>query len=343
MKQTRNKQKNKSSFTSYIKKVKKSRWLFFMVGVIIIAFLIISIINKNNKKQYLRTVILKEVITKITNNPQIKFTVDDLNEKSGVYQFNLTINNNNNPQKYTSYITKDGKILFTSGIEIDKLLNKTQQLTCNDLDKKSSPKLTAFIMANCPYGLQMQRVFKKIIESEPDIKNYLQVKYIFNQDSNFETGKLTALHGEDEAKENLRQICLREEQSSVYWSYVSCYMKKPNNTENCLTLAQVDQIQLNQCLNDKNRGLKYAKLDFYESTLYSIQGSPTLLLNSKQIVSEFDFGGRTQNAIKEILCCSSDKKLSFCNKKFSKNNIALSFSETDEETNNSSTSNAGCK
>jgi glutaredoxin len=214
-------------------------------------------------------------------------------------------------------------------------------MTCNDLKKNDNPKLTAYIMADCPYGLQMQRVFKNVINTDNNTANNLRVEYIFDQNSNFETGDLNSLHGKEEAQENLRQICLREEQPSLYWPYVSCYMQKSGNSQNCLTQTGVNIQSLNTCMTDKNRGLKYAKKDYENTQKLGVSGSPTLVLDGKQVVSEFDFGGRNPNAIKEILCCSADKKLAFCNKEFSKNDVAISFSQTDEQVAGTSTA-GGC-
>jgi hypothetical protein len=32
-------------------------------------------------------------------------------------------------------------------------------------------------------------------------------------------GKIASMHGDEEAKENLRQICIREEQKDKYWLF----------------------------------------------------------------------------------------------------------------------------
>lgn len=319
--------------------------IVFIGGLLILILFLIFKINQENKKNEIKTTLLPKAIKKIVQNEKANISIDYLKETSGVYEFQLTFKDQNN-QKYTSYLTKDGKILFTSGIKLDDLFkksisNQTNKLTCKDLNKSNQPKLTAYVMANCPYGLQMQRVFKNVINTDKNTENNLRVEYIFNENSNFETGDLDALHGKEEAQENLRQICLREEQSNLYWKYVSCYMKKANNSENCLNETGINLTSLNACMKDRNRGLKYAKKDFENTQKLGISGSPTLVLNEKQIISEEDFGGRNPNAIKEILCCSSNKELAFCGKEFSKNSLAISFSESDEQVAGTNTS-GGC-
>jgi len=324
---------------------------FFYIFILIL-FLSIVFFGKKiyteAKINNLKNNSLPKIVKKILQNDKANIRIENVKETNGVYEFQLTLKDQNN-QKFISYITKDGKILFTSGIKVDQLFKQpssnqnqsTKKQSCNDLKKSKTPKLTAYVMADCPYGLQMQRVFKNVINTDARAQNNLRVEYIFDQNSDFKTGDLNALHGKEEAKENLRQICIREEQPDLYWSYVSCYMQKQGNSENCLNQTGINTINLNSCINDKNRGLKYAKKDFDRTQELGISGSPTLVLNDSQIVSEFDFGGRNPNAIKEILCCSGDKKLAYCNTEFSKNDVAISFSESDEQVAGAS-STGGC-
>lgn len=317
---------------------------FFLAGVLIVllSFIIYKIWGRDSLDN-LKNKVIPDAVKKVVNNPNAKIKIENVSMKSGVVQFDLKLDVGMGEQKYVSYITKDGKILFTSGIELDKF-NATQtssrasnrKAKCEDLEKSRAPLLTAYVMANCPFGLQMQRVFKMMMNTNPAVFDNLRVEYIFNQDSNFETGDLNALHGKEEAQENLRQICIREEQKNFYWPYVSCYMKKQNNSENCLSEVGVDTASLDACMKDKNRGLKYAKQDFDNTQKLGISGSPTLVLNGKQLVDEFGFGGRNPNAIKEILCCSADKKLAYCGLEFSKTDAATSFSESDLQSNTGS-------
>ena len=322
-------------------------YIFILILFLLITFLVKKINTEANINN-LKNDVLPKAVKRILQNDKANISIDNVKETNGVYEFQLTLKDQNN-QKFISYITKDGKILFTSGIKVEQLFKQqsptqnqpTKKQSCNDLKKSNTPKLTAYVMANCPYGLQMQRVFKNIINANSASQNNLRVEYIFNPNSNFKTGELDSLHGKEEATENLRQICIREEQSALYWPYVSCYMQKENNSQNCLAQTGINVSTLNSCMTDKNRGLKYAKKDFEDTEKLGVSGSPTLVLNNSQIINEEDFGGRNPNAIKEILCCSADKKLAYCNSEFSKNNAAISFSETDEQVAGASSSSAG--
>ena len=160
------------------------------------------------------------------NNADTKFEVTSVKETNGVYEFVLSLQN----QTYTSYITKDGKILFTSGVKLDEIGKKpattaaptTKPMTVNDLKKSDKPTLTAYVVSNCPYGLQTQRLFKNVLSEAPNISDSLKVKYI----GSIVDGKITSMHGDAEAQENLKQICIRDEQPTLYWPYVNCYMQE---------------------------------------------------------------------------------------------------------------------
>jgi len=303
------------------------------IMVAIVAFLAVSLFIvrslKGNTDEFKKKTI-PDAVKKVVNDPNTKFEIASIKDMSGVYEFDLKLNN----QTYTSYITKDGKILFTSGIKIADIgkppaNSQTQpqqkKLTCNDLQKTEQSKLTAFVVANCPYGLQIQRVFKKAIEEAPGLTSALDIKYI----GSIVNGKITAMHGDEEAQENLRQICIREEQKDLYWPYVTCYMKE-GKTDDCISSVGVNKTQLDACTTDPKRGNAFAQKDFDLANKFKVSGSPTLLLNDKQIVSEFDFGGRTPNSIKTLSCCGSKTQADYCSQEISTKDVAVSLSVTDE-------------
>jgi len=301
--------------------------------VIIIALIVKTFIDDRTKVNFQKNVIPETIKKLVTGDAKI--TVGNIKDASGVYEFELSLGTSkDNAQKYVSYITKDGKILFTSGIKLEELnkqkvlgesTQEQKKLTCADVKKSDTPKLTAFVVSKCPYGLQTQRLFKKVIGEQPALAQNLDIKYI----GAIENNKITSMHGNEEAQENLRQICIREEQKEKYWTYVGCYMQE-GKTDDCLASQGVDTTKVKSCMDDVSRGNSYAQKDFDLANKYQVSGSPTLLSNDTQIVSEFDFGGRVANSIKDLVCCGSNSKADFCSKELSKTQIATSFSKTDD-------------
>ena len=229
-------------------------------------------------------------------------------------------------------MTPDGKYLILGQV-IPTSKNIAQQqdnqqdqqkpkATCEDLKKEDTPELDAFVVSYCPFGLQMQRVLTKLVEEVPELKDYIHIKYICS----ISDGKITSMHGEKEAQEDLRQICIREEQPDKYWEYLTCFIKDDNYTA-CLDSTGVDTTKLNECMNDSSKGLAYAQEDFDLQKKYSVSGSPTLILNGNR-VSEFDFGGRSANAVETLLCCGFNNEPDACNTNATEEQAATSFSET---------------
>jgi len=322
----------------------KFNWSIVAV-VICLAGILLLLRSFKGKTDEFKNKQIPDAIKKVLNSPSTKFEVTSVTDTSGVYEFVLKLNG----QSYTSYLTKDAKILFTSGVKLADLdkqkaaatTTDTQQkkLTCSDLKKADTGELTAFVVSNCPYGLQMQRVFKKAIADAPDLAANLDIKYI----GAIENGKITSMHGDEEAKENLRQICIRDEQKDLYWPYVGCYMQN-GKTDECVASSGVDKAQLDACVADPKRGLAFAQKDFDAAKQLGVSGSPTLILNGKQTVSEFDFGGRTENSIKTIACCGSKTQGASCSKELSTKDLPTAFSLTDEVATGTTTttSAAGC-
>jgi len=224
------------------------------------------------------------------------------------------------------YVTKDGRYIFLS-----QPLDMTQEIpreeeqksvSCEDLPKRDKPKLMAFIVSYCPFGLQMQRVLNEIVKNIPEMAKYIEVRFM----GSIEEGKITSMHGEKEATENLRQICIREEQSDKYWKYVDCFIKEGKSDE-CLDDAHVDRTKLQECMEDPSRGVEYAKEDFELQNKFRITGSPTLVLNDQR-VNEYDFGGRSAEAVQTIICWGFTKQPEFCQQNLTTEQAARSFSKT---------------
>jgi len=253
-------------------------------------------------------------------------------EEGSIYKIRLKVGEN----EFDSYVTKDGKYLFPGGYNLEeetKEESSTEQpkkMTCEDIKKVEKPFLEAFVVSKCPYGLQMQRILNEIVKNIPSLANNIKVEYI----GSVQGDKITSMHGDSEAQENLRQICLREEQSDKYWSYIDCHIKK-GEVGGCLTNVSIDTGKLIACMQDSSRGLKYAKADFDLGGKYQVSGSPTLILEGEK-VSEFDFGGRTAQAVKTLLCCGFQNLPDICSQKLTEEQAATGFSETYSQSSGSS-------
>lgn len=297
-----NKQENPENTKMKIKTTKK-HWQIF---TIVLAILFITSIITSGFHFGVSKNTIKNTIEELSGA-----TVLSVEKEKGVYKANLEDEQGN---KGIIYITKDGKLLFQGAIDVEKLreyINSMKdvtgsavqetKMTCEDIIKQEIPELNAFVVSYCPFGTQMQGILVEVAELFND---NIKVRYL----GSIVDGKITSMHGEIEATENLRQICIREEQSDKYWNYVRCFIDK-KDSDVCLT--DIDKEKLEECMDDVTRGIEYAKEDFELQDKYAITGSPTLILNGIK-VSEFDFGGRNPEAVKTLLCCGFKEQPESC-------------------------------
>lgn len=206
-------------------------------------------------------------------------------------------------------------------------LKLTPEEACVKMNKSNQPLLQAFVVSRCPFGLQMQRIMADIISEAEETEEYMKVMYIGAVDA--ENNTIMAMHGEVEAEENLRQICIREEQPDRYWDYVRCYMKEGKTAE-CLESLSIDIKELDACTNDSARGLAYAQEDFDLANSFQVTGSPTMLMNG-EVVRESHFAtnstnARSPEAVKELLCCGFNEQPSFCSMQLNQSRAETMFS-----------------
>jgi hypothetical protein len=281
------------------------------------------------------------------NNNQLSSTpasLGSVSRESGLVKIKIKIGTS----EFDSYATRDGKLLFPqvfdmSGAESnsensDSTATSSQTLEEAEaaVNKSDSPMLEAYIVARCPYGLQMQRAIADAVINMPDLAQYVKILYMGSVSGN----TITSMHGDEEAKENLRQICIREEQPAKYWNYVSCQMKAAGTENSCATSTGVDVAKLNACVSDTSRGVAYAQKDFDLNTKYNITGSPTLVLNGA-VIDESPFGGRSSNGVKTMVCAGFNSKAGFCSTELNTAGAAVSFSEDYADA--GSTTDANCE
>ncbi|MCX6722120.1 MAG: thioredoxin domain-containing protein [Candidatus Staskawiczbacteria bacterium] len=296
-----------------------------------------------------------KVISYINDNKlsQTPASLVSVSEVSGLAKVKIKIGTSS----FDSYATKDGKLLFPQAFDMsakkagaanqNSSASKAATPAPTAVQKTDSPMLEGYIVSSCPYGLQMQRAFAEAVKNSPALASSVKMRYI----GSVSNGTVSSMHGPEEAQENLRQICIRDEQPNKYWSYVSCYMKKSAGTmangmplgdsKGCQASTGVDTAKLNSCVSDPKRGVADAQKDFDLSDKYNVQGSPTLILNGTQ-VSESSYGGRSADAVRAMVCAGSKTQSSFCSQKLNIAEASVSFSATYANSNGGAAANTNC-
>ncbi|RLI90656.1 MAG: hypothetical protein DRO94_04825 [Candidatus Altiarchaeales archaeon] len=165
-------------------------------------------------------------------------------------------------------------------------------IDCNDSDcehmwvcmpKLEKPRVELFVMAFCPYGIQMEKGILPVVNLLED-KIDFEVKFCSY-----------AMHGKKELDEQLNQYCIQRDFKDKYIPYLTCFLKE-GDTNQCLTEIGINQEELNECIqqvdtkykvtekyNDKSTWLngRFPVFDVYkeDNDKYKVTGSPTLVIN----------------------------------------------------------------
>lgn len=106
------------------------RQLFkIIVGILTLAILIVASIfvfglAQKKQLQKAQSTLIPSTIKKILSNPETKIeSIDNLRDVSGVYQFILKLETNGKKSTRVIYMTKDGSVVFTSGIKMEDIKN----------------------------------------------------------------------------------------------------------------------------------------------------------------------------------------------------------------------------
>ena len=247
----------------------------------------------------------------------------DVVEENGLYKIRLKVGE----KEFISYVTKDGKILFPEeGIDLEKKIAKEETPTSTqEIQKTDKPDVKLFVMAYCPYGLQMEKAYLPVynlLKEKADMGIYF-VNYI--------------MHEKKEIDENLRQYCIQKEEKEKYYDYLSCFVKA-GGFEKCLNEAKIDKEKMNSCIsetdkeykitqlyNDKSTWLsgRYPRFDVHTdlNEKYGVQGSPTVVINDKVV----EVSSRSPEKFKEVICQAFNSPPEECSQTLSNTTFSPGF------------------
>ncbi len=149
-------------------------------------------------------------------------------------------------------------------------------------------------MSYCPYGTQIEKGMLPVLEALGD-KIDFELKFCDY-----------AMHGEKELTENLLQYCIQKEQNDKLDDYLNCFLAD-GDSATCLNTAGINKSKINSCVTKADKEYKvsdnyknkvgwqgsYPSFDVnkIDNEKYSVGGSPTLIINGKEISSNRDPAG----------------------------------------------------
>lgn len=247
---------------------------------------------------------VQEVNEKISNyvtenllQASSEFEIIDTTEENGIYVITMSIDE----QEFISYASLDGKFLFPSGFDMEEVIEELEMpvpTTEPEIPKTEEPVVELFVMSFCPYGMQAENTMLPVVELLGDSVDII-LQYIVSLNDD---GSIRSLHGEYEANENARQLCIMEEYSVIkLWEYLEIFNPEcnRNNLDTCwkekAEEAGIDVAVIEQCFEEKGTELLETQAIF--SGAKGVTGSPTLLINGVKYT-----GSRTTDGFKEAIC-----------------------------------------
>ncbi len=191
-------------------------------------------------------------------------------------------------QSLPLYVTKDGKNLVQGVIPLTTdSINEGEKEENSDsnqqeIPRSDKPEVELFTMTHCPGGTQAEKGFIPVMESlEGLVDSEIRFVHYF-------------MH-EPEETETPRQVCIREEQSDKYLDYLKCFLEDGDSSR-CIEEIGINSDSLNTCLEEKAD--EYYAGDSELSEGYGVRGSPTLIINGKQVSPS----SRSPEAYLDIIC-----------------------------------------
>ena len=236
-------------------------------------------------------------------------------KSNGLYEIKFKIME----KEYDSYVSGDGKLLFPEGIALTTANNTNQtgqkQTT---IPKKTKADAKLFVMAFCPYGNQAEELMKPVVDLLGSSAN-IEVHYIVSK----EGSKYSSLHGDQEANQDVRELCVAKYQKAKYWDFILAINKGAtaqnvdSKWEEIAKSVGVDVTKIKECQQKEYNSLLDAEIAL--SQKYGVEGSPTLVINDVTYQ-----GNRTANAYKEGICSGFQNPPAACSQKISDSNSSSS-------------------
>jgi hypothetical protein len=177
----------------------------------------------------------------------------------------------------------------------------------------TKPYVELFVMSYCPYGTQIEKGILPVVKALGPTIDF-DVKFVDY-----------AMHGPKEVEENLRQYCIEKEYKDKYVTYLGAFLAE-GNAQNALTAAGLSASDISSCMQSTDTEFKLTAtandpqkvgwrgnfppfpIQSADNTKYGVQGSPTLVINGKEVSS-----ARDAQSLMGAICGTFSSKPAECN------------------------------
>lgn len=284
-------------------------------------------------------------INEINPATKDKLKISDVKEENGVYVAMVEFNDQDKVSTSTIHISKDGKMFFQQGINMEEEKQKMADAKNKnapkqkDIPKNDKPKVEMFTMSYCPFGKQAEdgllpvaRLLGGAVEIEPHYVIYSdyatkmksrmseeQAKNVKVEDYCYDKEeKYCSMHGIVELKQNVRELCIYKYNKDKFWDYTESVNKECTlaNNESCWSgpakKLGIDTTKISNCLDNEIENFLAAEVKLNKK--YGVAGSPTVIINGIDYM-----GGRSPEDYKAGVCDAFNSQPSECSKTLSRN------------------------
>jgi hypothetical protein len=254
----------------------------------------------------------------------------DVKDSGSFYNVTLEVNVAGQKKDFQVYVSRDLKYVTPIILPAKKELKNEELSKGPEVQNKTKkPKVILAVMSNCPFGNQVEPVFKEIIDTFGDKINFEPRYIIYKGQNPYGLSDVTingthywSLHGKYELEQDLFELTVYKLYGAKVWAE---FVNKAN--EECLTKYSGDDNieKLLECDKKvaKEMGLDVNKIEEYLNKNkdklileqvkltndQGIMGSPTIIVNGEQYR-----GARTVNALKNYICSAFENAPEECNK-----------------------------
>lgn len=234
----------------------------------------------------------------------------------------------------------NNSVLVLSGYNIATYSSQPNNVTYTSpqIVKTDKPDAKLFVMSFCPFGNEAETALKPVVDLlgqnasiEPHFVLYPQYKG-GSENYCMGNGSYCSMHGIDELKEDVRQMCIWKYNKEKWWQYVS-YLNTNcnlNNVNTCWQIAAnatgVNTTKISECESNEALTLLVAEqalnVEYAAKAGRPSLGSPMFFVNSVEYA-----GPRTSEGYKTGICESFNSAPSACSTVLSSESSGIATGE----------------
>ena len=243
----------------------------------------------------------------------------NIESESGFFKLDIKLSDG---REIKSLISQDGKIFVPEAMYIEDIVAEkekqeaaaavTKAQTLSEMVKSDKPVVELFVMSYCPFGTQAEKAIIPAVE-----------KLAENVDFRLEFVDY-AMHGEIEVREQLQQFAISEKYPDKLIPYLKEFLVAGDSdaaltavdltsADLAGTIAAADsKFEIIKNLEDKSLWVsgQYPHFGIHdaEGDKYSVEGSPTLVVNGKVV----EGAARTPAGMLATICAAFETPVEAC-------------------------------